>query len=343
MKYYTIYILVLSVLLCMSCNKQTEDETILKDIQAKIAQQYPAVDGSTSTHPLQRKIACDILGLPWTWSDNSNANIHRTIIPDELKTNDVNAIKTVLAIQPSGTHGSYMNLIDGKTDFILVARAPSQDELDHAGKTNVALNVKAVALDAFVFLTHSTNPIENLSLKQVVSIYSGGVEDWTELGITIREGSNAQSTAQPITAYQRNRNSGSQELMDKLVMKEVPAMDMPELITNSMLGPYNVIGGDRWTGDGGDPLGLGYTVYFYGKFMFPHTYVKIMKINGIMPDAETIAAKKYPLYTEVFAAVRETEAKDSTAALLMTWIFTPTGQASVGESGYVPVLEKPLR
>ena len=69
-------------------------------------------------------------------------------------------------IDHQGTHQAYVNLIERKADLILVAREPSSDERQHAEVRGVELDVQPVALDAFVFLLNSKNPISNLTLPQ---------------------------------------------------------------------------------------------------------------------------------------------------------------------------------
>lgn len=137
-------LIILSVTICINCESDIGPEALRLMCKA-IADDYPRVDSSTSAHPLQRKLACDLLGLPWTWSAQTEDNVQRTVIPDSSKNPDKKLVEKVLAITPSGTDGAYVNLIDKKTDVILVARAPSEnkghthsgctryDYLNHAG------------------------------------------------------------------------------------------------------------------------------------------------------------------------------------------------------------------
>ncbi len=299
-------------------------------LRERIAADYPSVDGSTSAHPLQRTLACELLDTACTWSAMDSENVQRTIVPAESATPVAQA---VLGIAHSGTHGAYVNLIEGQADVILVAREPSEDELRAAEELGVVLDVRPVALDAFVFLANVENPVESLPVEALRAIYTGEVTTWTELGVRVAAGAEGD---EPLHAYQRNRNSGIQELMEGLVMRGTAMEDAPNLITNSMLGPLNAIGGDPWTGDG-DRLGLGYSVYYYATFMFPHEYVKLIGVDGVRPTAETIANRAYPLTTEVHVAVREGTPAESTAILFRDWLLTEDGQRAIARSGYVPI------
>ncbi len=238
------------------------------------------------------------------------------------RADDVELADKIGYIDHKGTHGSYINLIERQADFILVARPPSEDELQVARENGVELDVRPVALDAFVFLVNAGNPVDDLELETVRDIYAGRITRWTE----------GDLDGEPIITYQRNRNSGSQELMEKLVMKGTPMVDSPEMILESMMGPINAVGEDR--------LGIGYSVYYYAVFILPSPQVKLIAIDGVAPTLANIADRNYPLTTEVYAVVRKDTPRDSTAVTLRDWLLTGEGQAVVAESGYVP-LESP--
>jgi phosphate transport system substrate-binding protein len=282
-------------------------------------QDYPRVDGSTSAHPLAMFIACEMLDVPcsWSWGYDGTRRPHpHTSDPSE------EGIATYIREQivHNGTHGAYVNLIEEQADLILVARQPSPDELALAREQGVELETKAVALDAFVFILNRNSPIESLTIEQIRGIYTGQITNWSQVG-----GPDA-----PIQPYQRNANSGSQELMRTLVMQDLEMVDAPEMmVLASMMGPYNALSGDV--------NGIGYSVYFYKEFMAPGEEIKLCAVDGIMPSSSTIAAQKYPFTTEVYAVIRKDLAKDSNAYQLRDWLFTEEGKAVIEKSGYVPI------
>jgi phosphate transport system substrate-binding protein len=278
---------------------------------------YPLVDGSTSTHPLGMLVACELLGMPYTWKEWWDQT--KRIFPDPADPADEVAKKITNHVTHNGTHGAYVNLIEGKADLILVAREPSQDELDEAKKKQVTLETKAVALDAFVFILNHQNPIKSLTTKQIQEIYTGKITQWDEVG----------GPAKQINPYQRNENSGSQELMKKLVMKELTMVDAPDMILQGMMGPINKIGEDV--------LGLGYSVFFFEQFMAPNEKLKLCGVDGVVPDSKTIHSRAYPFATEVYAAIRSDLDPKSNAYKLRDWLLTAAGQSTIKKSGYVTV------
>jgi phosphate transport system substrate-binding protein len=201
---------------------------------------------------------------------------------------------------------------------------PSEDELEEALDREVELDVQAVALDAFVFLVNAENPIDTLSLETIRSIYTAAITHWSEL-----DSGGGNGPEDEIHTYSRNRNSGSQELMEKLVMRGTPMINSPDMMLASMIGPLSAINGDL--------LGIGYSVYFYAEFIYPSEDVKLLGVDGIIPTSDNIAGSRYPLATEVYAVIRQDTPQEHSAVHLRNWLLTGEGQASISASGYVPL------
>lgn len=282
-----------------------------------IARQYPRVDGSTSTHPLSVLVACKIHNVAYEWK--RPPGLERTVFPSRMA-NPVLAAQIEDSIRHHGTHEAYVALIDDKADLIFVARAPSERELEAARRAGVGFDVSSIALDALVFVVNVSNPIDNLTLAQVRDIFGpSGTKSWTALG--------GQDVA--IEAFQREPDSGSQELMQKLVMKGVPIRnerEVPRIYT--MAGVVNTVAMHE--------QGIAYSIYYYVTNMAPNHRVRMIAIDGVKPATGTIATRTYPLTSEVFVALRTGTPRQSPAAALRDWLLTGAGQAAVQESGYAP-------
>ena len=81
-----------------------------------------------------------------------------------------------------------------------------------------------------------------VTTEQIQGIYTGQINNWSEVG-----GQDAQ-----LLAYQRDHNSGSQELMKSLVMKDLEMIDAPAMIAHGMMGPIDRVNEER--------NGLGFSV-----------------------------------------------------------------------------------
>jgi phosphate transport system substrate-binding protein len=317
--------------LASSCAGPGVSPTDSPAMRSAIVANYPSVDGSTTTGPLARLLACDLLGVPCVWSAPASANTERTYVPDPKAAIPSQAASTITGIKFSTTHNAYVNLIEGKTDVLLEARLPSPDELAEASATGVELETHAFALDAFVFLVNTNNPTDNMPLATLRDVYAGKITTWSGASIDLGD------PAAQINAYQREPNSGSQELMKSMVMGTTPMVNAPQMVVQTMAGPYNAIGGNPVTGAGGDRLGLGFSVYYYAAVMFSNPQVKMIGVDGVKPTSATISSRTYPLAAEVYVVTRKNAAVGSPALKYRDWLLSPDGQRVVKQSGYVPV------
>ncbi len=312
-----IYLLgILFVLSLSGCQDKSDNGSRTINLDTLTISNYPKVDGSTSAHPLQVLIACKLLGVEYTWMPSWFDETYR-IYPSFDEEPEV-AQFILDSITHSGTHDSYVNLIIGKADIIIVARTASNDEINLADSLDITLITIPIALDAFVFIANINNPVNSLTEKEIQDIYTGNITYWSEVGGIYEE----------INPYQRNPNSGSQELMLSLVMKDLQMMNFPEMILMGMMGPINRITHDN--------NGLGYTVYFFEQFMAPNDSLKLLAVNGVFPEYYTLKEKEYIYTTEVYMVIRNDLDKLSTAYQLYLWLLTASGRNVIAESGYIP-------
>jgi phosphate transport system substrate-binding protein len=230
------------------------------------------------------------------------------------------SINTKVAVH-TGTHTAYVNVITGTADLALICREPSADERRLADSLQVGLDIVPAAHDAFVFIVNSLNPVTGITINDARAIYTGTLNDWSALG----------GVDKPIKRYQREANSGSQELMMTLVMKELQPVNAPDLIVTGMMGPFNVLSTDT--------LGICYTVYFFKEFMAPGENVKSLSIGGVAPNYANILNRVYPLNADVVLVTRKNPVRTSAAFALREFILSEEGQAVVKESGYVPMFD----
>ena len=240
------------------------------------------------------------------------------------------------------------------SEILLVARKPSTDELAAARAARVELDVRPVALDAFVFLVNRSNPVVNLTMDQIREIYYHCEKGDPRLG---RDDSKALSWSryggpnEKITVFERGFNSGSREIMDELVMNlQVNDPAVAERIAqnrawrhdpifDSMMGPYLALAGEERFG-GANTWGIAYSVYNYEHFLACTPEIRTLAINGVLPGYATIADGTYPLVSAVYVVTRKGISADSPAAKLRDWLLSDDGQRCVRESGYVPINPK---
>ncbi|RYF89018.1 MAG: hypothetical protein EOO00_10460 [Chitinophagaceae bacterium] len=297
----------------VGCKKDADTPEI--KIEGLTLANYPKVDGSTSTDPLNRLIASKLLGYNYKWQPevfmNGLWNL-RSDLPIEFVRE---------RLKSSQTHNSIINLVNKYADIILSARDLSPDEKLYADSAGVSVIATPVALDAFVFVINTDNPVKSLTVAQVKDIYTGKMKNWKEAG-----GRDAV-----IKPYTRNQNSGSQELMESLVMKGLPTGNIevdyePELPSMSLV----------FSRVRSDVNALGYTVYYYKEQIVRDNIVRSLAINGISPNNNSIKSKSYPYVAEVYAMIRSDLDRNSTAYKLYELLQSDAGKAAIAESRYIP-------
>jgi phosphate transport system substrate-binding protein len=312
-----LYVIGFLAVLSLSCcdDSDVEEKFFIDNLTMD---NYPKVDGSTSAEPLQVLIACKLLDVEYSWVYMSfwYSYPYRLMPSSDIKPETGRFITE--GIHHSGTHTSYLNLIYKNVDMIITARTVSKDELHIADSLGVILVETPIALDAFVFLENINNPVNSLTTKEIQDIYTGNITRWNEVGGTDTE----------IRPYQRDRNSGSQELMEKLVMKDLKMLDLPDMIAFGMMGMINQIEYDR--------EGLGYSVNYYTQYMVRSDSVKLLSVDGVYPDHKSIKNREYGYSTDVFVVIRADLDKSSTAYGLYELLSKPAGQKVINESGYIP-------
>jgi len=306
----------------------------LEGLKFVSAGEYPKTGGSTSAHPLGVKVACALMGYDCVWERPNSGpwavaggNAERRLWPAKISKDahgnmEIDKAPWHYHIWHEGTNQAYVRLIEGGKPLIYECRPPSEDEVKLAREKGVELELCPIAWDAFVFLLHEKNKdVDGLTARQVREVYSGKLKNWAQLGGADKD----------IHAYIRNRNSGSQEVMEQVVMSGKPTIGPAtggrNMMGMSMTGPYNLMAGD--------PQGMGYTFYYYHKYMSPTPGIKLAKIDGAAPSAETIASGEYPFCTEVYVVTRKGLKDSEPAAKVRDWLFTAAGQKAVAQSGYV--------
>lgn len=281
---------------------------------------YPRVDGSTSTLPLARVIACELLGLDYGWVDGLGSEGEAQIVPvPRTPEEEPLAAWVTNSIVHDRTHQAYLDLIANQADLILVANLPSPEEQALADSNGVTLVAVPIALDALVIIVNAVNPVAGLTQLDVRSIFRGLLTDWSEVG----------GSPGPIHPYVRPETSGSQQLMNTIVMDGIPMAAWPEDRRRGPMGA--LIDAIR-----SDPYSIGYSVFYWVTYQYPRPGLRVLAVDGVAPSAVTIADRSYPYAAEVWLVTRA-DLASPTAVALRDWLTTSDGQRVVARSGYVPI------
>jgi len=259
---------------------------------------FPRMDGSTSTAPLAQAAACVLLGEPRE-AVESLAQFNRTT-------------------------QSFRNLAEGLCDILIVSE-PAPEVFVELKEQGFDIDMAPIALDALVFIINAENPIESLTLDQIRKIYTGKITNWREVG-----GEDVE-----IAAFQRNAEAGSQVLMEKLVMEGLRMTEAPIERFGTAFGMGELI--TALKGFDGSANAIGYTVFYYAEDMRMAEGLKIIAVDGVKPGADTIRSGEYPFLNPYYVVIGAREKDDSPSRIMYNWLLSNEGQQLVRHEGYVSI------
>lgn len=269
---------------------------------------YPKIDGSTSTLDLSRQINMTM------YKSQENGNYPS---------------------QASKTVPSYKRLINGEVDLIFVPYA-SQDVLNLAKDADVELEFIPVVAEALIFITPKENETDNITMEQVREIYLNyGVKNWKELGGPDKE----------IVPICRNSDSGSQSQLDNLVLenkemhpdiqKNFVVLTMEDLLYQVAFYHYGGLEGKP-----SDSYAIGYTLFTYLKNMDDITGIgedlNILVFEGVVPTEATMADGSYSLTDGYYAVVRNDLPNDHSARKIIDWLKSEDGKDHIRKLRLIP-------
>ena len=258
------------------------------------AENMPRIDGSTATIPLGEAVTSVLLGKPRAES----------------------------AVEFTGTNNAYYRLVDGDCDILLVYEPPA-DALRYIDSQSSELEMVPIGRDALVFLVNTSNPVKSLTTAQLQDIYTGKTTNWNQVG----------GNDSDIKAFQRNPTSGSQTLMEKLVMANLTMATPPqEYIIGGMEGLVEAVATYN-----NSEYALGYNVYFYVSQMKNDERIQLLAVNDVVPSKQSIASGDYPFVNDFYVVIRKSEPEGSPARVMYEWMQSKDGQALVDHEGYAAI------
>lgn len=211
--------------------------------------------------------------------------------------------------QFSGTDQSFQRLMEGECDLLLVSD-PQPSVLDEMKQSGFEVQMEQLAQDGLVFVVPADNPVDSLTVEQLRGIYTGEITNWKDVG-----GQDAE-----ILPFQHGDDTGSQALMDQLVLDGQKMTDAPK---GYAMTTYLEEGVQSYTYS---PNAIGYTFYRHTQDLSQAQGVKLLQVDGVSPSAQTIGDQSYPLTTTYYVAMSAQQPQDSLTSVLYHWMLAPSGQ-----------------
>lgn len=194
----------------------------------------------------------------------------------------------------------------------------SSRELNQSEKEDLKQIV--IGKDALAIIINKSNPIKNVTIDEARAIFTGRINNWSELG-----GPN-----KPIQVVNRESGSGTRDLFTEIIMHIVLADKTKKVVPMSLHSVVNNSNAEVKESIKLMPNSVGYISVGYLD-----SSVKALKINSIESTTENIYSGKYPLVRNLYYLFKEDKSKN--VKEFLTYVLSKEGQSLVEKEGFLPV------
>jgi phosphate transport system substrate-binding protein len=215
---------------------------------------------------------------------------------------------TRVLVRGGGSLVGIEDLRNGNVDFAASCRGRG------AGDPEGAQFIQ-VAWDALVFIVHESNPLDNISLNDVRSIYEGKITNWRQLG-------GRDARIKLFVSRPRKGLSGVEASIRELILHG-RAVQSP----NARLVPSSGIV-EQFVEK--TPDGFATTGFTSAR----KRSVKILKVNGVYPTVKAIVSGQYGLKRPLFLLIPADPKPEVTK--FVSFALSEEGQRFISSQGVVP-------
>ena len=234
-----------------------------------------------------------------------------------------------ISVTGGGSGTGIAALINGTVDIANASRAMKSEEKQQAEANGVTPVEFVIARDAIAVVVNPENPIQQLTLQQISDIYSGKINNWSEIG-----GDN-----RPIVRLSRETNSGTHVYFLETVLRLGDKNNTTLFSTDTLLLPSSegIINEVRQ-----NPNAIGYDGLGYIPHDLMNSVIAVARdASGpyVIPSIATVNDNTYPVARDLYMYTKG----QPTGAIkdYINWILSPEAQAIVAELGFVPITVTP--
>lgn len=208
-------------------------------------------------------------------------------------------------------------LINGTTDIANASRPMKSSEREKLKQRYNSLGVEVkIAKDGLSVYLNESNPVKELTMDQIKSIYTGMITNWKDVG-----GRNEK-----IIVYGRENSSGTYVYFKDNVLggadfaSSVQTLPGTAAVVNAVAKDIN---------------GIGYGGAAYAKGIKYCSVKRDAKSPGYEPTEENVKSGNYPISRYLYMYLRNRPTGE--IQKYVDWILSPEGQSIVSKVGYFPV------
>jgi len=228
-----------------------------------------------------------------------------------------------ISVTGGGSGTGIAALLNKTVDIANASRPMSSEEKQQAQADGIAPVEFVIARDAIAVIVNPENPVRQLTLQQISDIYSGKINNWSEVGGEDR----------PIVRLSRETNSGTHVYFLETVIRLGDSQNKTLFSTDTLLLPSSegIVSELRQ-----NPNAIGYDGLGYVP---PDLKVIAVAQDAsgpyVIPSIETVNNNSYPVARDLYMYTAE----QPTGAVkdYIEWIFSPEAQGIVADLGFVPI------
>ena len=230
-----------------------------------------------------------------------------------------------ISVTGGGSGTGIAALINNTVDIANASRRIKPEEIENAKDNGVEPIEYVIARDAIAVIVHPDNPIDKLTLEQISAIYSGKINNWSQLGGDDR----------PIVRLSRETNSGTHVYFLENVLRMGDKESKLLFSTDTLLLPSSE-GIIKETSQNPNAIG-------YDGLGYVTDEVKVIGVSTgesekyIYPSVETVNSNQYPIARELYMYTNGQPS--GFLAEYMDWIFSVDAQKIVADLGFVPIIQ----
>ena len=230
-----------------------------------------------------------------------------------------------LSVTGGGSGTGIAALINNTVGIANASRRIKQEEIDEAKANGITPVEFTVASDAIGIIVNRDNPVDRLTLGQLADIFTGRIDNWSEVGGDDLE----------IVRLSRETNSGTHVYFLETVIRLGSKENSDIFSRDTLLLPSSegIIAEVR-----DNPHAIGYDGLGYIT-----DEVKVIAVAPdesspyILPSVATVNDGSYPIARDLYMY---TPGEPSTIVkAYIEWILSPEGQEIVLTLGFVPIIQ----
>lgn len=209
---------------------------------------------------------------------------------------------------PTGSGSGITAVAEGRCDIGLSSRA-LKDEEAAQGLVGTTL-----ALDGIAVVVNPGNPVDDLTIEQIASIYKGEITNWSEVG-----GNDGE-----IVLIGREAGSGTRDGFESITKTSDSCQYRQELTST----------GDVITTVSGNPNAIGYASLASVK-----DTVKALKVGGVTPTEDTVKDGSYTIQRPFVLVTKKDTKLSETAQKFFDFATSAKANSIISGAGAVAIAE----